>query len=107
LNVHSGTEIPIEERDPREVTHFRGMPVAPEGVKAAHPAFDVTPHRYITGIVTEVGIIYPPFAAGLRKAKASQDPAACESVERCEVETRLVQEALQRTHGSAPTEEER
>jgi methylthioribose-1-phosphate isomerase len=107
LSVHDGTEIPIEERDPREVTHFRGMPVAPEGVKAAHPAFDVTPHRYITGIVTEVGIIYPPFAVGLRKAKASQDPAACESVERCEVETRLVQEAIQRTHGSAPTEEER
>jgi methylthioribose-1-phosphate isomerase len=107
LSVQNGTEIPIEERDPREVTHFRGMPVAAEGVTAAHPAFDVTPHRYITGIVTEVRIIYPPFAVGLRQAKAIQDPAACQSVERCELETRLLQEAIARTHGSATTEEER
>jgi methylthioribose-1-phosphate isomerase len=107
LGVHDGTEIPIEERDPREVTHFRGIAVAPEGVKAAHPAFDVTPHRYVTGIVTEVGIIYPPFAAGLRQAKAAQDPAACQTVERCEMETRLLQETIERIQGPPTTGEER
>lgn len=96
LSIHDGTEIPIEERDPREVTHFRGTPVAPEGVKAAHPAFDVTPHRYITGIVTEAGIVYPPFAVGLRQVKQLQDPASCQSVERCEAETRLLQQAIER-----------
>jgi methylthioribose-1-phosphate isomerase len=107
LTVHSGTEIPIEERDPREVTHFRGMPVAPEGVKAANPAFDVTPHRYITGVVTEVGIVHPPFAVGLREAKGTQDPATCQSVERCEAETRLLEETMRRTEGTTGTGEER
>jgi methylthioribose-1-phosphate isomerase len=107
LGVHDGSEIPIEERDPREVTHYRGLSITAEGVQAAHPAFDVTPHRYITGIVTEVGIIYPPFAVGLRQAKSTQDPAACQSVERCETETRLLQKAMGRTHGSALTGEER
>jgi methylthioribose-1-phosphate isomerase len=69
LDVASGADIPIEERDPREVTHVRGVPIAPEGVQAANPAFDVTPHRYVTGIVTERGIVYPPFSLGLQKAK--------------------------------------
>ena len=69
LNIASGADIPIEQRDPGEVTHIRGVPIAAEGVKAAHPAFDVTPHRYVTGIVTEEGIIYPPFALGLKRAK--------------------------------------
>ncbi len=69
LSIASGADIPIEERDPREVTHVQGMLIAAEGVQAAHPAFDVTPHRYVTGIVTEVGIVYPPFSLGLSKAK--------------------------------------
>jgi methylthioribose-1-phosphate isomerase len=69
LDVASGADIPIEQRDPHEVTHIRGMPIAAEGVQAAHPAFDVTPHRYVTGIVTEVGIVHPPFRLGLRTAK--------------------------------------
>ena len=69
LNITNGADIPIEERDPHEVTHIRGIPITAEGVQAAHPAFDVTPHRYVTGIVTEMGIIYPPFALGLKKAK--------------------------------------
>jgi methylthioribose-1-phosphate isomerase len=69
LNVASGADIPIEERHPREVTHVRGVPIAPEGAQAAHPAFDVTPHRYVTGIVTEEGIVYPPFDLGLANAK--------------------------------------
>jgi methylthioribose-1-phosphate isomerase len=69
LNIATGRDIPIEERDPREVTHLQGKLIAPEGVKAANPAFDVTPRRYLTGIITEEGIIYPPFDLGLRRAK--------------------------------------
>jgi len=76
LNIDSGDDIPIEERDPREVTQLRGVPIAAEGVKAAHPAFDVTPHRYVTGIVTETGIIYPPFALGLKRAKGQEAPGS-------------------------------
>jgi methylthioribose-1-phosphate isomerase len=68
LSLASGDDIPIEERDVREVTHIRGVPIAPEGVPVYNPAFDVTPHRYITGIVTENGIVYPPFEMNLRKA---------------------------------------
>jgi methylthioribose-1-phosphate isomerase len=72
LNVATGADIPIEERDPSEVTHVHGVPIAPEGVQAAHPAFDVTPHRYVTGIVTDRGIVYPPFRLGLKKAKQAE-----------------------------------
>jgi methylthioribose-1-phosphate isomerase len=68
LSLPSGDDIPIEERDAREVTHIRDMPIAPEGVPIYNPAFDVTPHRYITGIVTENGIVYPPFKVNLRRA---------------------------------------
>ncbi|MBU0703099.1 MAG: S-methyl-5-thioribose-1-phosphate isomerase, partial [Chloroflexi bacterium] len=58
-----------EERPPEEVTgiSFLGRPVAPEGARVANPAFDVTPHRYVTGIVTENGVAYPPFEASLRQ----------------------------------------
>jgi methylthioribose-1-phosphate isomerase len=69
LSLPSGEQIIIEERDPAEVTHIDGVGIAPEGVPVYNPAFDVTPHRLVTGIVTESGIIYPPFASGLRKAK--------------------------------------
>ncbi|MGQ9681610.1 MAG: S-methyl-5-thioribose-1-phosphate isomerase [Anaerolineae bacterium] len=68
LNLATGAAIPIEERRPEEVTHICDVPIAPEGVPVANPAFDVTPHRYITGIVTEKGVIYPPFAVGLKRA---------------------------------------
>lgn len=67
LQTTTGEDIPIEERDHREVTHVRGVPIAPEGVQVANPAFDVTPHRYVTGIVTEEGIAYPPFEINLRR----------------------------------------
>jgi len=67
LSLSSGDEIPIEERDAREVTHVDGCQIAPDGVPVLNLAFDVTPHRYVTGIVTENGIAYPPFAASLRK----------------------------------------
>ena len=66
LSLSSGYQIPIEERSPEEVTHIRGVAIAPEGVRAANPAFDVTPHGYITAIITEKGIIRAPYAEGLR-----------------------------------------
>jgi len=67
LKTETGADIPIEERDHREVTHVRGVPIAPEGVTVANPAFDVTPHRYVTGIITEGGIAYPPFVGNLSR----------------------------------------
>ena len=63
-----GSAIPIEQRDPREVTHFNGKLIAPEGVPAVNPAFDVTPNRYITGIITEVGVLKKPFKQSIRAA---------------------------------------
>jgi len=66
LSIPSGEFIPIEQRDPAEVTSVRGIPIAPPGVHAANPAFDVTPHSYISAIITERGIVRPPFAEGLR-----------------------------------------
>ena len=68
LAMASGDLIPIEERSSAEVTHLGGQRIAPEGVTAAHPAFDVTPNALITALITEGGVIYPPFAVGLRAA---------------------------------------
>jgi methylthioribose-1-phosphate isomerase len=56
LSVATGQDIPIEERDPREVTHSLGHAIAPPGVNAWNPAFDVTPNRFIAGIITEKGV---------------------------------------------------
>ena len=64
-SLASGDEIPIEERHPEEVTQIRGVPIAPEGIEAANPAFDVTPHHYITAIITDSGIIREPFGEGI------------------------------------------
>jgi len=69
LSLSSGDKIPIEERSPEEVTHIRGVPIAPEGIRAANPAFDVTPHSYITVIITEKGIIREPYAEGLNRGQ--------------------------------------
>jgi methylthioribose-1-phosphate isomerase len=71
LSLGTGADIPIEERDPREVTQIAGQPVAPEGVPAAHPAFDVTPARLVTAIVTEQGVLRPPYEPALRDAVRS------------------------------------
>jgi methylthioribose-1-phosphate isomerase len=70
LSLPTGDDIPIEERKADEVTGitYQSQPVTPEGVQVANPAFDVTPHRYVTGIVTENGIAYPPFEVSLRHA---------------------------------------
>ncbi|MFB0559246.1 MAG: S-methyl-5-thioribose-1-phosphate isomerase, partial [Dehalococcoidales bacterium] len=67
LSLTSGDEIPIEQRSPEEVTHIQGVSIAPEGIEVANPAFDVTPHRYITAIITENGIIREPYGEGLKK----------------------------------------
>ena len=64
-SLASGDEIPIEERHAEEVTHVRGVSITPEGTDAANPAFDVTPHHYITAIITENGIMREPFGEGI------------------------------------------
>jgi methylthioribose-1-phosphate isomerase len=65
LSLASGAEIPIEERSSREVTELAGMAIAPEGVHAAHPAFDVTPARLVTAIITERGVVRQPYSETL------------------------------------------
>jgi len=65
-SLKNGDEIPIEERSADEVTHIQGVPIAPEGVRAANPSFDVTPHRYITAIITDKGIIKEPYVEGIK-----------------------------------------
>ncbi|MDH4127856.1 MAG: S-methyl-5-thioribose-1-phosphate isomerase [Spirochaetota bacterium] len=66
-NLENGEDIPIEERDPLEITEGFGKRTAPEGVKVYSPAFDVTPNRFIKAIITEKGIIYQPFRANIEK----------------------------------------
>ncbi|MEW6034843.1 MAG: S-methyl-5-thioribose-1-phosphate isomerase [Chloroflexota bacterium] len=68
LTLASGDQIPIEERSPEEVTHILGSRTAPEGVSAFNPAFDVTPSRYITAIITPAGIARQPYIVSLRQA---------------------------------------
>jgi len=67
INTPDGDSVPIEERNSSEVTHVEGVCVAPEGVVVANPAFDVTPHRYVSAIVTERGVVCPPFDENLRR----------------------------------------
>jgi methylthioribose-1-phosphate isomerase len=67
LSTPDGDRIPIEERDQREVTHFGSSRLTPEGAHIRNPAFDVTPARYITGIITERGIFKPPYDESLKK----------------------------------------
>lgn len=64
--LHSGDQIPIEERSSQEVTHIKDILIAPPGARAAHPAFDVTPARNIHNIITERGILYKPFEGAIR-----------------------------------------
>ena len=71
LTLASGDLIPIEERAPSEVTEVRGVAIAPEGIHVANPAFDVTPHRYVTGIITERGVAKAPFTESLRALAAA------------------------------------
>jgi len=67
LRIKNGDNIPIEERDATEITHFNGRMIGPKGVKAINPSFDITPAKYITAIITEKGIIRPPYMSALKK----------------------------------------
>jgi methylthioribose-1-phosphate isomerase len=77
LATLDGASIPIEERDPREVSHFRSVRVTPEGAAIRNVAFDVTPHRYVAAIVTETGVCRAPYEESL---KASVERAAASAV---------------------------
>ena len=68
LATPDGDHIPIEERDRREISHLGSARLTPEGAHIRNPAFDVTPHRYITGFITERGIFTPPFNESLKRA---------------------------------------
>lgn len=61
-----GDRIPIEEREPSEITHGFGKQTAPDACQVFNPAFDVTPHKYVTAIITEKGIVYPPYEENLK-----------------------------------------
>src|SRR6266850_2282275 len=69
LNTPDGEHIPIEERNAREVTHVGSSQVAPKGALVWNPGFDITPHRFIAGIITERGILRAPYSESLRRAK--------------------------------------
>jgi methylthioribose-1-phosphate isomerase len=72
LETPDGSKIPIEQRNPAEVTHFAGKAITPAGVQIENPAFDVTPAKYITAIVTERGIARAPYEQSLAKLVLSQ-----------------------------------
>jgi methylthioribose-1-phosphate isomerase len=74
LATPDGTKIPIEERNQREVTHLGPTRLTPEAARIRNPAFDVTPHRYISAIITENGVARPPYAESL--AKLVKSPVA-------------------------------
>jgi methylthioribose-1-phosphate isomerase len=67
LSLATGEEIPIEERDPREITHVRDQQLAPEGIDVHNPAFDVTPNELIAAIITDKGVARPPYTESLRR----------------------------------------
>jgi len=66
VNCAAGKDIPIEERDAKEVSHIFGKPLAPKGIRILNPAFDVTSHDLITAIITEKGVIHPPYQQNIR-----------------------------------------
>src|SRR6476659_2062259 len=72
LTLQSGDEIPIEERDPSEVTHIREQQLAPDGVAVHNPAFDVTPNRLIAAIITDKGVARPPYTESLSALAADK-----------------------------------
>jgi methylthioribose-1-phosphate isomerase len=70
MNTLTGDQIPIEQRSPREVTHHGGKQMAPDGVLVENPAFDVTPAKYVTAIITERGIAKAPYPEAMKELKA-------------------------------------
>jgi methylthioribose-1-phosphate isomerase len=73
LDTPTGKEIPIEQRSSDEVTRIAGVAIAPEGVTALHPAFDVTPATLVTAIVTERGVLRPPYGPALAAQRVKSD----------------------------------
>jgi methylthioribose-1-phosphate isomerase len=74
FTIETGSSIPIEERDPREVTHILGkVQIAPDNVQVANPAFDVTPARYVTAIITEIGAFHPKDIHRLAEGKTDPE----------------------------------
>ena len=71
LSTSDGSGIPIEERHKKEVTHVGANRIAPDGASIRNPAFDITPHRYITAIVTDRGVFHPPFIDSLKAGDAN------------------------------------
>jgi len=67
LTLSSGEDITVEERPPQEVLYIQNKRIAPVGAQVRNPAFDITPSRYVTGIITEKGIVYPPWKENLKK----------------------------------------
>jgi methylthioribose-1-phosphate isomerase len=72
LETATGADIPIEQRDPREVTHTNGVQMTPNGVGIENPAFDVTPAKYISAIITDCGVLRAPFKASIEAAAAQE-----------------------------------
>jgi len=75
LSLASGDDIPIEQRSPEEVISVGSRSIAPDGVGAANPAFDVTPNEYVTAIITETGVASPPYIEKLQDVCTSKVPA--------------------------------
>jgi methylthioribose-1-phosphate isomerase len=69
LKIPNGSHIPIEQRDPTEVTHIGGVRMVPEGVSVFNPAFDVTPHEFVAAIITDRGVARPPYTESLARLK--------------------------------------
>ncbi|HHV78654.1 MAG TPA: S-methyl-5-thioribose-1-phosphate isomerase [Firmicutes bacterium] len=78
LNTSSGREIVVEERSATEITTFGDVRIAPEGIEVFNPAFDITPARYVTAIITDKGIVGPPFDHGLRQILGMHDTVDAE-----------------------------
>jgi methylthioribose-1-phosphate isomerase len=66
LNCQTGKDIPIEQRDPKEVSHMFGRALVPEGITIFNPAFDVTSQELISAIITEKGVIHPPYDQNIK-----------------------------------------
>ena len=79
MKTPDGSKIPIEQRSAREVTHMAGKQITPDGVGVENPAFDVTPHRYVTAIITERGVAKAPFGEALAQLAEARQPAAVSS----------------------------
>lgn len=71
--MYSGEDIPIEERQAEEVTVFAGHRIAPENIDVFNPAFDVTPSSFVTAIITEFGLLRPPYTSAISKLKIMKD----------------------------------